>query len=382
MVGVWSIVAALSVSPPDPCFAQPPLSTPPTTATETSPPNAESAPSNSVASIGTLLIVVGPGGTPEYDRQFAEWSREWRAMGERGGLDVIVVEPSPDQRDRLQQRLDALRDDRSPQAAAATESAADSATAAAEVPATEAPMTTSETRGSNDRARWLVLIGHGSYDGRTARFNLQGPDLEPSDLNEALAGVAGPWVIVQGAASSGPFLEALSAADRVVITATRSGDESSAARWHRHLLDAIADRRGGGDLDQDEQVSVLEAFVSASRGVAAWYAEERRIATEHALLDDDGDGQGATAERLAVPGATATNEGASHDGRLAARIVLIPSAWERERSAEWLARRDRLEQELIEAKLARTAAPDDPTTFARLREVIDRLADHYRAAER
>ncbi len=296
-------------------------------------------------------------------------------MGERGGFDVIVVEPSPDQRERLQERLDALRRDRSPGAAEANESSSDDASAA-DTPDPAA------TNRSSDRARWLVLIGHGSYDGRTARFNLQGPDLDPNELGEALAGISGPWVIVQGAASSGPFLEALSGPDRVVITATRSGDESSVARWHRHLLDALADRRGGGDLDQDEQVSVLEAFVSASRAVAAWYGEERRIATEHALLDDDGDGRGATAEQLALPGSATMAERTSNDGRLAARIVLVPSAWERERSSEWLAQRDRLERELIQAKQARDAAPDDAALRERLRAVIDRLADHYRAAER
>ena len=293
------------------------------------------------ADISSMVIVVGPGGEEKYERQFAEWAASWRELAERGGLTVIEIEAQADQAERLYQAI--------PQADA-----------------------------SGSGARWLVLIGHGSYDGRQARFNLQGPDLDPIGLGARLAEVSGTWVVIQGAASSGPFLEALAAKDRVVITATRSGDEASAARWHRYLLEALADRQGVGDLDQDDQVSVFEAFVAASRAVAASYAAERRIATEHALLDDDGDGRGVTAEALTAD----QDADESRDGDLAKRIVLIPSSWERARSAEWLARRDSLEQELAAARRDHAGAEgNSATTKAALRKILERLSALYREAE-
>ncbi len=44
------------------------------------------------------------------------------------------------------------------------------------------------------------------------------------------------------------------------------------------------------DLDKDGQVSLLEAFLIASRRTLEFYKVEGRIATEHALIDDNGDG--------------------------------------------------------------------------------------------
>ena len=43
------------------------------------------------------------------------------------------------------------------------------------------------------------------------------------------------------------------------------------------------------DLDKDDQVSLLEAFLTASVRTAEFYEETSRLATEHALIDDNGD---------------------------------------------------------------------------------------------
>ena len=45
-------------------------------------------------------------------------------------------------------------------------------------------------------------------------------------------------------------------------------------------------------FDHDDEVSVLEAFLSASAKVGEFYESESRIATEHAPIDDNGDGKG------------------------------------------------------------------------------------------
>jgi len=95
-------------------------------------------------------------------------------------------------------------------------------------------------------------------------------------------------VIINTASASAPFLAKLSATNRVVITATRSGNEQNFTRLGEHLAATIADP--AGDLDKDGQTSLLEAFLTAAARVAEFYQAEGRLATEHALIDDNGDG--------------------------------------------------------------------------------------------
>ena len=71
------------------------------------------------------------------------------------------------------------------------------------------------------------------------------------------------------------------------------GSEKNATRFGGFLADAIADT--AADLDQDGGVSVLEAFLFAAKRVEASYKEEGLLATEHALLEDNGDGRGTPA---------------------------------------------------------------------------------------
>ena len=49
----------------------------------------------------------------------------------------------------------------------------------------------------------------------------------------------------------------------------------------------------GADRDKDERISMLEAFDYARREVRRKYDEDKRLLTEHALLDDNGDNLGS-----------------------------------------------------------------------------------------
>jgi len=81
-------------------------------------------------------------------------------------------------------------------------------------------------------------------------------------------------------------LNKLSATNRVIITATRSGNEQNFARFGQYFAEAITST--DADLDKDGQVSLLEAFLIASRRTSEFYKVEGRLATEHALIDDNG----------------------------------------------------------------------------------------------
>lgn len=155
---------------------------------------------------------------------------------------------------------------------------------------------------------FVLLIGHGSATGTGSRLNIPGPDLTADALHDALEEIRTRYtVVVNGASSSAPFIDALSGPGRVVVTATKSGAERLSTVFPEHLLDALMAQ--AGDLDKDGRVSVLESFVYARNKTAEWYDGQGLLATEHALLDDNGDGRGT---REPGPGGT--------DGTLAGRI--------------------------------------------------------------
>ncbi len=155
---------------------------------------------------------------------------------------------------------------------------------------------------------FVLLIGHGSATGTGSRLNIPGPDLTADALRDALDEIRTRYtVVVNGASSSAPFIDVLSGPGRVVVTATKSGAERLSTVFPEHLLDAL--KAQAGDLDKDGRVSVLESFVYARNKTAEWYDGQGLLATEHALLDDNGDGRGT---REPGPGGT--------DGTLAGRI--------------------------------------------------------------
>jgi hypothetical protein len=109
---------------------------------------------------------------------------------------------------------------------------------------------------------WLVLIGHGTFDGKDAKLNLRGPDISATELAEWLKPFQRPLAIIDTTSSSAPFLARLAAPQRVIISATRSGNEQNYARFGKYLAEALGDPKT--DLDKDGQISLLESFLSAS----------------------------------------------------------------------------------------------------------------------
>ena len=142
-----------------------------------------------------------------------------------------------------------------------------------------------------DDVVFVVLIGHGTFDGRVAKFNLPGPDMTPADFAALLKSLKARQVVfVNTASSSGPFLAGLSGPGRTIVTATRSGAERFATLFGGYFVDALAG--DAADADRNRRVSVLEAFDAARLGVARAYEQAGTMLTEHPLLDDSGDKQG------------------------------------------------------------------------------------------
>ena len=138
-----------------------------------------------------------------------------------------------------------------------------------------------------DDVVFVVLIGHGSFDGKVAKFNLPGPDMTPADFDALLKGIKSRHIVFANTASaSGPFVQALAGPGRTIVAATRTGTERFATLFGGYFVDAFAG--ADADADKNRRVSVLEAFASAKREVATAYEREVIKLTEHALLSDTG----------------------------------------------------------------------------------------------
>ena len=149
-------------------------------------------------------------------------------------------------------------------------------------------------RVTRDDTLMLVLLGHGTFDGADAKFNLVGPDLNAPEWKEAVEGIAGRMVIVNTTEASYPFLEELSRAGRVIITATDSAQQRFATVFPEYFIRSLAD--ASSDLDKNGRISLWEAFASASAGVKQHYEQRGQLSTERPLLDDNGDRVGREAD--------------------------------------------------------------------------------------
>ena len=204
------------------------------------------------------VIINGAGGEPVYAKQFEQWTTELRtALSDRfgfGGTNLIVL----------------------PRATAEQVKTA---------------FTQLKSQLETNNIVFVFLIGHGSFDGKESKFNLVGPDLAATDYNTLLSSLPTKRVVILNMASaSGEFAKSLSAKGRIVITATKSGQETNATRFPGFFIAAL--NATDADTDQDGHTSILETFVYANRLTADFYTRAGRLATEHALLEDNGDGVG------------------------------------------------------------------------------------------
>lgn len=292
-----------------------------------------------------VLVIVGAEGAEEYLPRFQKAAAWWKdaALAAGAAHEAIGLEPAgagATDRERLEKRIAEL---------AAEEKAG--------------PL-------------WLVLIGHGTFDGRAAKFNLRGPDFTDAELAGWLRGFPGRVAAVNTASASGTFVKALSGPDRVVVTATKSPAEVNYARFGEFLAEAIRGK-AEADLDNDDQVSLLEAYLFAADRVRGFYEKEGRLATEHAQLDDTGDGFGTRPEGFeGVVARELAREGATPDGELAHQFILVPNAFERRLTAAQRDRRDTLERE-VKALNRRRAELGDDAYYAAVEPLLLEIARIY-----
>ncbi|MBM3734514.1 MAG: hypothetical protein FJW39_01900 [Acidobacteria bacterium] len=196
----------------------------------------------------------------------------------------------------------------------------------------------------------LLLIGHGSFDGSDYKFNLKGPDVTAIELAAMCDRIqAGKQLVVNATSASGGSLHALQRANRAVITATKSGTEKNATVFARYWVEALRDPNA--DTDKNEAISALEAYRFADQKTTNFYETAKRLATEHPMLEDTGNGE-----------ATRTPGKDNDQGMLAARIAVVRIGAAQKAAAdpakrELLAKKEALEVEIDALKRDKAAMP-------------------------
>ncbi|MDP9055350.1 MAG: hypothetical protein M3N93_13785 [Acidobacteriota bacterium] len=199
-----------------------------------------------------VLTVAGLGGEPDYDQRFTLLANDTDKLMREGAAGRVV---------------ETLK---GPEATKARMEAALNKIASQSKPAD---------------AFILMLIGHGTFDGAEYKFNLPGPDISAAELASLMSKIpAGRQLVVDMTSASGGAMAAFTNKNRTVITATKSGMEKNATVFTRYWVEALRDR--AADVDKNETISAFEAFQYAEKKTAGFYAEQKRLATEHPHIDD------------------------------------------------------------------------------------------------
>jgi len=306
------------------------------------------APARAAAPTGEVCVVVGAPGDDSFTPGFASAAQKWQDAAKQAGATCSVIGLDDEKgADPVTNTLDhdKLRD---------------------WIAGLDGNLTTPV---------WLVYLGHGTFDGKDARLNLRGVDVSATQLAALLKPVRRPLIFVHGGSASAPFINALSAPNRIIVTATQSGREVDYARFGEKFADALTDPTA--DLDQDGQVSVLEAFVTAAQRAQDFYTESDRMATEHALIDDNGDKRGTPASFFQGTRLVQHPQGnVAPDGDFARNVALITTAAERALTDDERALRAQCEQELEQLRQQKDQL-DESDYYAQVEKIARQLQTIY-----
>jgi hypothetical protein len=222
------------------------------------------------------VTIAGLGGEPEYEQRFAGWASDLdKTFKSEPASQVTTLSGAQATRAAIQTRLGELA---------------------------------KQTKADDHLV--LLLIGHGSFDESDYKFNIPGPDITATELASLLDKIPAQQVVIDMTSASGGALPILQKPKRIVITATKAGTEKNATVFPRYFIEALHDP--AADTDKNEVITALEAFRYAEGKTAKFYEDLKRLATEHALLEDAGKGEGVKAPTVE-----------NGEGLLAGRFALL-----------------------------------------------------------
>ncbi len=293
------------------------------------------------------LLIGGLGGTPEHKERFQDYlSQARKAFIETFGFaeaNVFVLAGSP----------------------------ANEGDFASEISNAQAISTQfqqlSESVTENDDV-YILLFGHGSYNGKNAVLNIPRRDLKDIDYAALVNKLnARRIVFINTASCSGPFIKQLSGLNRIIITATKTGRQRTDTYFPKFLIAAF--QTEAADLNKDSRLSVLEVFKYAAQSTAKQYADGNHLATEHALLDDSGDAKGVMETKIDE----------SNEGRLASTTYFTKAAVSLAANsanptiARLLTEKQKVEEKIRDVQAAKSSY-SEASYFSKLEPLFIRLA--------
>jgi hypothetical protein len=135
---------------------------------------------------------------------------------------------------------------------------------------------------------FIILYGHGSYDGKNAKLNIPRRDLTNFDYGELVDRLKVRQIIfINTASSSSLFINSLSEANRIIITATSSPTQRNFTVFPKYFVEGLTSDEV--DFDRNSNISVLELFRFATEKTNRFFSDGDHLATEFAMLEDTGD---------------------------------------------------------------------------------------------
>jgi hypothetical protein len=264
------------------------------------------------------VTIGGMGGEPEYDQRFSGWAKDIdKALKSAQDAKVETLYGPAATRDAIRAAFTRIAKEAKPQDALV-----------------------------------VMLIGHGTFDGVEYKINLPGPDLSAIELASLLDRMPpSRQLVVNMTSASGGAIDALRKENRVIVTATKTGTEKNATVFARYWVEALNDP--AADADKNETVSALEAFRYADQKTAKFYETQKRIATEHALLEDTGKGEGVRAP------SPENGEGILASAFPLLRLGTNASAAGNPQKMKLLAQKEELEQQIDRLKYEKAAMPSE-----------------------
>ncbi len=157
---------------------------------------------------------------------------------------------------------------------------------------------------SNDEC-WIVLLGHSHLYNGSSQFNVQGPDFDQTQFAGWTKSLTSNrqvfWLTMP---VSGFWIKPLSNPTRCIVSATEADLEFTGTEMPYALADVLA---GDGetetvrDVDGDGVLSLLDLYLAVNLEIHGRFTSMERLQTEHAQLDDNGDGRGSEVQSRYLP---------------------------------------------------------------------------------
>lgn len=142
---------------------------------------------------------------------------------------------------------------------------------------------------------WVIVMGHSHFDGRRIWFNISGDDFNEVTFGKLFEGIVCArqvyWITIP---ASGFYVKPLSAEGRIIIAATEADRELNETEFPHALAATLAEPPTlvDFDMDRDGNPTLFDLYLNVVKRVMQGYADENLLSTEHAKLDDNGDGRG------------------------------------------------------------------------------------------